>query len=81
LLKHMPVPDFPVDAVIAREFAFVTSRQCGQAVRPALVEQLGAFLCGLARTAPEKGRGPDPVEAVIGLCRTVAFANRTPVHA
>ena len=63
-----------VDDIIKREFSIVCSRQQGQNRSPCLAEDLanslGAYLKNLKDSTPK-------LQGVIGLCQTVAFANRT----
>ena len=63
-----------VDEIIQREFSIVCSRQQGPNRSPGLAEELanslGAYLKNLKDSTPK-------LQGVIGLCQTVAFANRT----
>ena len=71
-----PAPGFEAvaDDIIQREFAVVCARQRGPAWKGDLAEQfrglLDRYLAGLGD--PERKFGD-----LIGLCQTVAFANRT----
>jgi hypothetical protein len=76
LAKTIPAPGFrPVaDEVIRREFAVVCGRQRGPAWTSDLAEQ---FLRLLTQYVAGLGEAEKKVGDVIGLCQTVAFANRT----
>jgi CRISPR-associated protein Cas10/Cmr2 subtype III-B len=76
LAKTMPVPGFDavVHEIIRREFAVACGRQHGPAWTSGVTEQL---LRLLALYVAELGEAEKKVCGVIGLCQTVAFANRT----
>jgi CRISPR-associated protein Cmr2 len=76
LAKTMAAPGFGsvVDDIIQREFAVACSRQRGSAWESTITERLllllKTYVAGLEKTERK-------IRAVIGLCQTVAFANRT----
>jgi hypothetical protein len=74
--KTMPVPEFKAvaDEIIKREFAVACGRQRGPAWTSGVTEQL---LRLLALYVAELGEAERKVRDVIGLCQTIAFANRT----
>jgi len=87
-----PLTDFPVDAIIHREFEHCLDRQRGsqfpreKAAANALLTKLHSildrYLVSLHSTNPSHpSNGSDATEqklrALIGLCQTVAFAHRT----
>jgi hypothetical protein len=72
------IPGFPADVIIQREFAFAALRQGSQTIADALLPKLERYLKNLPTEQKEEAaHPPDPVLAVIGLCRSVAFAHRT----
>jgi CRISPR-associated protein Cmr2 len=64
--------DFPVHDVIRREFEFAATRQGSASVAKKLLPLVDTYLQGIS---PDQKQ--DPVESVIGLCRSVAFALRS----
>jgi CRISPR-associated protein Cmr2 len=76
LAKTMAAPGFAsvVDDIIQREFAVACSRQRGSAWESTITERLllllKTYVAGLEKAERK-------IRAVIGLCQTVAFANRT----
>ena len=79
------VQDFPLDEVIRREFEHALDRQHGpmfpknKAGRDAFLDKFVVLLNGYLATLTEHGfrTTDDRVQALIGLCQTVAFAHRT----
>ena len=76
LASTMPVPGFDTVAneIIRREFAVACSRQRGPAWTSGVAEPL---LSLLDHYVAKLGETEKKIRAVIGLCQTVAFANRT----
>ena len=76
LARTMPVPGFDkvTNEIIRREFAVACSRQRGPAWTSGVAEPL---LSLLDHYVAKLGETEKKVRAVIGLCQTVAFANRT----
>ncbi len=66
--------DSVADPVIEREFLFACDRQRGPHWAPEIVEDL---LPSLKRYISQLSTAEAKVRALIGLCRTVAFAHRT----
>ena len=77
-----PVQNFPVNKIIGLEFAHVLDRQRGpkfpaqpqekETLLTGLTNKLATYLKHLTDKKPE-----EQLQALIGLCQTVAFANRT----
>jgi hypothetical protein len=76
LAKTMPAPGFGAvaDEIIQREFTVACGRQRGLAWTSGVAEQLSSLL---AHYVAGLGEAEKKVRGVIGLCQTVAFANRT----
>ena len=76
------VPDFPVDDVVEIEFFNTLERQRGKA-RPEfskLSERMRPHLKAYVASLNRVGKGTkiqDKIKSFLGLCQTVAFANRT----
>jgi hypothetical protein len=76
LAKTIPDSGFKAaaDEIIRREFAVACGRQRGTAWTSGVAEQLSSLL---AHYVAGLGEAEKKVRGVIGLCQTVAFANRT----
>jgi len=75
--KMTPAPAFDAREVVKREFAHALDRQCevrGDEKRE-MIEELDAAL--YTHLLHLIGSRPEPVQDLIGLCQTVAFAHRT----
>lgn len=80
-----PVPDFPIDEIVRREFEHALSRQRGPGFPQEKSEAetlLGRFREALqtyldSLTAARVEGTERRVQSLIGLCQTVAFAHRT----
>ena len=71
-------PSFPAEEIIKKEVEFAALQQGSKKVAEEVAPLLEAYLQGLPSEHKDSAQTkPDPVAAVIGLCRSVAFAHRT----